>query len=202
MNYVEVIENSTYLKEFFEFIFKTDVASTYKRLREYGAVLEFEFESDIRYIDRFHTDPDLDALDPLVRNSFYYISSIPGFLYIHSALSDTQNFCLKFNKIKNADFIDYMIRCISAFSVVHKLQFIVDTFSVSNIRMIHASMKWVRDTDSYGILDNIEEYATHNNIFDELLTICDELDDMTAKMILLNAHNKNPDAYKSESLVL
>ena len=63
-------------------------------------------------------------------------------------------------------------------------------------------MKWVRDTDSYGILDNIEEYATHNNIFDELLTICDELDDMTAKMILLNAHNKNPDAYKSESLVL
>ena len=71
MDYLAEVKRSPCLKEFFEFIFKTDVASTYKRLREYGAVLEFEFESDIRYIGRFHTDPDLDALDPLVRNSFY-----------------------------------------------------------------------------------------------------------------------------------
>lgn len=198
MDYVEIIERSPCLKELFEFVFKSDVSSAYNKMCEHRAMFEFEYEPCIQYGDMICDD----RIDCVEVHKYIDDMQLQVYMYIHSILSDTPNLYLRFYRASSADFVEHMLRGISAFSILHNSDITVNRIKRISGIMLYEALEWTSDTGSYDILDKIEEYATCNNLFDKAIEFCDKLNDMNAKAVLLNAHNNNPNAYKSESLVL
>lgn len=211
MDYLAEIKRSPCLKEFFEFVFRTDVESAYNQLCAYDVMFEFEYHpislhcvaDQTDYIDYISISKCIEC-DPLIPTISYAQRRVQVFVCIHTALDNTPNLYLymRFYRSDSFDCVERMVKGISAFGIVKCTNVYLNNVPCKNHDMMNMALAWISETASYDLVDELESYAVETHQFDELFDICNSMDDVYLKAALLNVHNGNPDAYKSEPIII
>lgn len=209
MEYLAEIKRSLCLKEFFEFVFRTDVESAYKQLRDYDVLFEFEYNPvslDCRtfqtdFIDHISISKQFER-DPIISAISYARTRIQVFVYIHSTLDNTPNLYMRFFRSDSFDIVEQMVNGISAFAIVKCSHLILNNIPCKSYDMMNMSLTWVSNVLAYDVMYDIEEYAMETNQFDVLFDLCNSRDDVYLKAALLNAHNRHQNSCESKSIQL
>lgn len=209
MEYLAEIKRSPCLKEFFEFVFRTDVESAYNQLCAYDVMFEFEYNpislhcvaNQTDYIDHISVSKRIEC-DPLIPAISYAPQRVQVFVCVHNALYSTPNLYMRFYRSDSFDYVERMVKGISAFGIVKCTNVFLNNVPCKNHDMMNMALAWISETASYDLVDELESYAVETHQFDELFDICNAMDDVYLKAALLNSHNRHQNSCESKNIRL